>query len=754
MKRYIMILMCLLTLSCNDKLAELDIVEFGAALVDDGATPLMPLGYKSGKFEIKVISDGDFKAEITEGSDWLHFEGGAHTYSGNSDDGYLMVYHDPNRTILRTGKIILTRKHRKVEIEITQIGILSEDFSIEQQNLWIDAEGGFLSSKVLTLSGAEDILIQTEYVETGNGQWISQVRMENNYLKFNVAENLSAQMRHAVITVSKKGTSLSGKIQVGQAAAGAEYETVTIDELKSMLEAPGSISIDENLVLTDCIVLNDNLEGNGAENRNITSIVQDLEAADRTLYVSDFAGTTGLRIDFEKGSELFIKRYDHLEVNLTGAVLTRENNPDRYIVSGLLSTAVMKNEIGSKADLVIKSKRISQLEPSDVYTLVELTDCEIPIRKGPYIGIDLRNYSIVNKYPMVIRDIEGGTMHMVVNTTCTWHRDGNRMPQGSGSITGVIVHEHCDNFEWNPEKATELLLSGLGLDYVTDLGDIGLYQIRPVSRKEVALAENFDAGFSQLICEWRYIYAASTGNNLIPNYEAKSLVMYDEFNHPCAWMTLHKGTDGAQEISTKRDWTLLGPYKDGQITDLDKGNGVECEGRPNAIWWPKSTEKLGHTQARIDNECGSAWNALDWSAIDKYWQVKFSTIGLTADKNAPMSIQIGAVNGYGDRIGGPRYWKMVYCTSEDDEGAVIAEYTVPDFPQNGNKRVWHCPGHKYMSFTVPENMDVWGKDNVIIKMIPVSKAADNGESYNKGTIQPNVDNSINYFAVRCNRGVE
>lgn len=210
MKKYvIMLLMSLMALSCEDKLAHLEVVEFGAALMDEGA---MPLAYNSGNFEIRVVSDGDFKAEIIDGGQWLHFEDGEKVFSGNSDVKMLKVFYDTNRTILRAGKIVLTRKHRKVEIDVTQVGILSEEFSIDQQNLWIGAEGGFLSSKVLTLAGAEDIYIQIENVEEGHGQWISQARMDNNYLKFNVAENLSATARHAVIVVSKRGTDLSGRI--------------------------------------------------------------------------------------------------------------------------------------------------------------------------------------------------------------------------------------------------------------------------------------------------------------------------------------------------------------------------------------------------------------------------------------------------------------------------------------------------------------------------------------------------------------
>lgn len=747
MKRYVIILlMSLMALACEDKLAQLEVVEFGAALMDEDC---MPLKYKAGSFVITVVSDGEFNAEIVEGDQWIHFEDGKSTYSGNSADKSITVYYDVNRTVLRSGKISLTRKHRKVEIEVSQVGILSEDFSIDQQNLWVGAEGGFLSSKVLTLSGADDIEIVTEYVEEGLGQWISQERMDNNYLKFNVAENMSSEARHAVIVVSKKGTSLSGRIQVGQAAAGAEYTYVTVSELKSMIQSPGSIQLDGHIVLKDVIVLNDNLEGNGSENINVTSIVQDLTVADRTLYVSDAEGQSGIRMDFNSGADLLVKRFDHVEVDLAGATLTWLEEPDRFVVSGLESQAVMSNEVGSVSDVTVKQKKMSELTSSDVYTLVELLDCEIPVRKGPYVGIDVRHYNLMSKYPMVIRDTEGSSMHMVVNTTCSWHRDGTGMPQGSGSVTGVIVHEHCDNFEWDQAAADAMVSSGLGLDYVTDLGHIGLYQIRPVTKSEIALADDFEDGFSKLVCEFTYVYS-DVAQLLIPNYVDN--VIFSTDGEYQAMMTLQLKSDdkvSQQPISTKRDWSLLGPYKDGQIADITTGNGIYCYGQ-SAVWFTTaSQENLGRTQARIDMSCGSAWNATSWS-VNKYWQVDVSTKGLTAD-HAPMSIQLGAVNGYGDRVGGPRYWKMVVSTSEDDSESVIAEYTVPDFPQNGNRRVWHCPGHKYMSFNIPEHVDVWDKDRITIKMIPVNTKADNGDSYSNGTINKDVDHSMNYFAIRCNK---
>ena len=55
--------MCLVALSCEDKLAQLDVVEFGAAFSADCP---MPLNYKAGSFEIEVVSDGDYVAHAND----------------------------------------------------------------------------------------------------------------------------------------------------------------------------------------------------------------------------------------------------------------------------------------------------------------------------------------------------------------------------------------------------------------------------------------------------------------------------------------------------------------------------------------------------------------------------------------------------------------------------------------------------------------------------------------------------------------
>ena len=750
MKRYLILLMCLLALSCTDKLAELEIVEFGAQVYEEYE---MPLSYRAGEIKLEIVSDGEYEAVVTEGAEWIRFENGSASYKGSSADECLVVCYDANRTVMRSGKVVLSRRHRKVEIEISQVGILSVDFTIGQQNLSIGAEGGFLSSKVLTLASPDDILIETVYLETEQGEWITQAKMENNYLKFNVVPNTSPEARHAVIKVSKKGTSMSGDIQVTQEGT-AGYESKTIADIMDMAgNTPETIT--SHIKLSDVIIINDNVEGNGAENRNVTSTIQDLTLADRTLYVSDAAGSAGIKLEFVKGAELLVRRFDHIDVDLYGAVLVKESDPLRYIIKDVPAAAIMTSREGNENDVTVKVKKISELTDADIYTLVELTDCEIPVRKGPYVPINLKHYCVMNKYPMVIRDKEGLDMYMVINTTCTWHRN-SLMPQGSGSIRGVIVHEHCDNFEWDQNKAAELMAGGLGLNYINDIGEIGRYQIRPVRENDIMIEPEFENGFSQLVCEFRYAY---DGDKMIKNLSG-GLICYPNVNDAVTAYIKEivpvgkdkNDKDLKATLTKKRDWTMVGPVKDGKLSSVAAGNGVWDDNGTLGYWYVSSAKQNNAiNEGRVDLDYGSAWSMKNL-AYGAAWEITFSTVGLTA-ANKPLSVQFGIINGYGERIGGPTNWVMEYSLDEGKNWSELERFTVPDFSLNGNKQVWNCPGHKNMSFTIDDSIssNMWGKENVKLKLRPYDASAGKLGSYSGGETPDEIENSLNYFAIRCNK---
>ena len=78
-------------------------------------------------------------------------------------------------------------------------------------------------------------------------------------------------------------------------------------------------------------------------------------------------------------------------------------------------------------------------------------------------------------------------------------------------------------------------------------------------------------------------------------------------------------------------------------------------------------------------------------------------------------------------------------------------FTVPDFSLNGNKQVWNCPGHKYMTFTLRPDIDLWGRKTAKIRLRPADRSAGRPGSYVGGEIGELVENSLNYFAIRCNK---
>ena len=408
-------------------------------------------------------------------------------------------------------------------------------------------------------------------------------------------------------------------------------------------------------------------------------------------------------------------------------------------------------------------KKMSELTDADIYTLVELTDCEIPIRKGPYLPINLKHYSVMNKYPMVIRDKEGADMYMVINTTCTWHRN-SLMPQGSGSIKGVIVHEHCDNFEWDQNKAAGMMAGGLGLDYVNDIGEIGRYQIRPVRKSDIMIDPEFENGFSQFVCEFRYCYDYSEEKGQIIEKIIRNLsgglICYPNVNDAVtAYIKeiVPVGKDKNDKelkatLTKKRDWTMVGPVKDGKLSSVAAGNGVWDDNGTLGYWFVSSTKQNNAiNEGRVDLDYGSAWSMKNL-AYGAAWEITFSTVGLTA-ANKPLSVQFGIINGYGDRIGGPTNWVMEYSLDGGENWSELERFTVPDFSLNGNKQVWNCPGHKNMSFTIDDSIssNMWGKENVKLKLRPYDASAGKLGSYSGGETPDEIENSLNYFAIRCNK---
>ena len=702
----------------------------------------------AGTHDLEILSDGEFTLSLPSDAPWLSLEKGR-SVKGNGDSSVKLI-HEMNRGPERTAVISIDRGRKHIEVSYTQQGVLSAEIEFGERSITVPASAGSHSVRLLTLFKDSELEISVTY--KGTGGWISDFRKSNNNLLFDVIENAADENRLAEIMVkSKNDENIFDVLQICQLAAG---ETLTVIGYGQLADVASGALTGPGLCL-EGIVVSDNSEGNGGPNKNISVTLQDNTLTERTVYVQAADGSAGVKLVFDTVKDNITRRYDAVKILLDGARVQAFDNPVRYEISGITSANLLSTRAGSSFDVVKKEKRMSELTDADVYTYVTLKDCEIPIRKGPFFPIELRLKNVINRYPMLIRDIEGGSMYLMTNFTASWQRDGKVMPQGSGDISGIIVHETSDNYCWDKAKAQSEMVSGIKEDYVTDIGEIGKYQIRPVTRGEIKLAEDVEDGFSGILMEIRYYnqnrkeIVANVGGTL-----AEGITVYSTWpavEYPLSdasvkgYLQVISAAGSPAGILPDRDWTLLGPYVDGQIADVQRGNGVtDFYGTSiltNAI-------SISPDSGLLESDNGSAWYCSQWSEA-KHWKATFSTKGLTA-ANFPLSVQFGAVSGLGETVGAPRYWKIEYST-DGSSWTLVDSYTVPDFPIRSNAKQWQCPGFKYMNFTLPEDPTLLDADKVYVRMHPASTQAGTSDSYDGGNIVGSARSELNYFAVRYNK---
>ena len=387
----------------------------------------------AGTFDLNILADGAFTLTLDDAS-WLSLDSGLRSMNA-SGDCKVQVSYQMNRSIKREAVISLERGGKLIEVPVSQEGVLVTGIEFDRRSLTIDSAAGTHSVKVVTLLPDSDLDFSVEY--TGTGGWITDFKKVNNFLVFSVIENADETLRRANITLSGKSRpDIRDILQVGQLPAGGALVPVGFDKLGDI--ANGTLS-GEGLCL-EGVVINDNSQGNGAPNANISPSVQDNTLSSRTAYLQSKDGSAGVMIVFNTVEDNITRRYDSVTFLLDGTTVTAYDNPLRYVVTGATAGNLAATKAGSSFDVVKKEKRMSELTDADIYTFVTLKDCEIPIRKGPFVPIDLRLKTIINKYPMVIRDIDGGTMHLVTNLTASWQRDGKGIPEGSGTRRATALN--------------------------------------------------------------------------------------------------------------------------------------------------------------------------------------------------------------------------------------------------------------------------------------------------------------------------
>lgn len=722
MKKIFYILLAVLVLAACERQPEfIEVTELGCEV------PEKVVDASEGSVAFSVIASSGVTAEIIEGAGWARLSSAS--WTGDSE---VEVSFDANTGRERKAGIRLTSGRRELLLNLIQSGAEDATFHFVERNVTVPFENGAQSAQFETVIPSDKISGRVIYPD--GGDWIEEplarVNPDGTFL-YAVRENLGDTPRTAIIELTSAdnvGRALTARLYVTQGTRGDITTTpLTVSGLRSLAideSDPDNSDLDSDGIILKPYaltgrVISDNSEGNAAPNENMSVIIQDLTLSGRTVYLQSVEDgePCGVKLIFDSEDALSLKRFDLATVSLKGRKLVRHTAPEHYTVTGLKAYDIVSAASGSETDVTPRTKSVKELTDSDINTLVTLTGCEIPISKGAFVPIDNSRSSIINKYPMPLLDKDGSTIYLLTNTTAAWARDGQGLPQGSGSVSGIIVNETCDNFEWNSaEAAADTRLE----DYVTGLGNIGRYQIRPQSRSDIALDED---AFTEKLCEWTS-YADVLNNPAL------------SYSKPREW-----------EITPSQDWSSLGPLS-------GTASGIVPQADAPA-WFAAKWFSGNHADPKLD---------------EYYWQIEFSTAELTA-ANAPLSVQVAAFNTVGNDVGAPRYWWLKYSTDGENWQTLTADsytgdfvqhtsvgtewtYTIPDYPKSGSYRQYHCPGAKNMSFTLPVSADLFGKDAVYVRLMPAKDVSgyDGGGtliSYDGATIQNVKRACLSYIAVRC-----
>lgn len=631
-------------------------------------------------FTIKSNTDWRLSIDDSSGS-WLSIEGST-SGSGNKDVG---INYEKNNGYNRQAVIYISMSGVNA-VDTLYLNQFGKKVSIElgAEELSFPAIGGEFTLPVLTNldeSSKENITVT---LLEGN-TWIKSLEFSDDYttLKGVVEGNSSFDSRVVGVEVSFPdgwGGKISSVCYLEQAQRGGTQDTksVTFETLKEMISgSDGEITIESDISISG-IIISDSGNPNVAANPNISQITIDYEENYKTAYIQNEDGSSGLSLKISSVNENILNRYDKVDLWLNSLVLRKETNPERYTLEGVSFDHVISKEAGSSTDVVVKEKYIEDLVDDDLYTFVTLLDCEFPIKKGSFTPINegygsAFNVYRVDMYPLLVVDSKGGVTHLMTNLDTDYRRNGSGVPKGSGSISGIIVHEDYKRFEED--------------------GYIGRYQIRVLSREEIAVSENASENEFSLLAEWSKFQGTSKG-------------VTPTFGNGLLWQTWTAGN-----MYQTVDFSSLGPI------DTDGSNkGVTSGGIAKTVWW--------------NNQEGQSWI------------IKFNTNGVKSDL---VTLNLAVNNGH---VGGPRFWVVETSNNGDVDGTweTVAEYSVPDVVQWGNTLYTQMPGWKNISFKLdPSILD---GEEAYVRLRVTDNIAGTTNNYTGGQITGSAANVLYYVSIR------
>lgn len=715
-------------------LTVLALVALSACNVDDGLdVKLSELGTptneyivpaEAGEVGIKVYSNLDFQLSFLNDVDWGTLEN-----TRLKGDTTFLVAYEANDEFPRMAAIGIyaPRDNRYDTVYIKQQGAYSPELNLTLTSTTVLGNGGKVSVPFTTNIDFEDIKIDVKYLSEDGEKWIKDdFSHVNGFLIFNTDANPSEKaLRNAKITltyVDGWSQKLECSLYITQANALNQFGVeASFPEVRAL--AGGKVVED---IFIEGYVVSEAGNMNVAGNPNTTTTRIDYDYNKKAVYIESIDGQYGFMLLTSTVEDNIFERYSKVSLLLKGASVNQYENPNRYVITGITSSMLMNAQKGSAASIPLKEKYIGDLTDDDIYTFVKLKDCELPVRKGSLTPLN-EGYSItfnasrVDKYPILVRDIQGNSLYMYTNMLCPYRRDGQTLPYGSGSISGVIVNEPYTRFEFEDTDDEETY------------GNIGRYQIRHLTREDIDLAPDFENSFSALLVEYRYMNRVN--GVLLPTTGNGKLT--------------HTSPDYSSTAWASGDHTYLGPI--GAANKGNKaGNGITKEDGSVMMWGANTNSDGKGAVDKLSADISSAWtNSFWWNEMlnqGEAWIIEFSTLGLTTNQ---LSLQVSSQN---TSIPAPRYFDVEWSTHGDHyqgEWSKISSYSVPDVVSWSLTLLSQSSGFKYVNIPLP--LEMLGKEKVFIRLKASRNIGSDGEGYANTTIVSGKGNSLNYVAIRYNK---
>lgn len=171
-----------------------------------------------------------------------------------------------------------------------------------------------------------------------------------------------------------------------------------------------------------------------------------------------------------------LERYSHVKIDISGAVVEDDGRVVREIPNG----AVISVEPGTAADVPVRIRRVGELSDDDLYTWVSIPESEFVFKDGSYCDI-LESYaSMMGTWQTLMTDSAGTPFYAVFNHKVPWRRTGNGVPQGTGTVSGIVVKSDLVRY-----------------------GKVHAPQIRVLEEEDFGLQWDGKSSFNT-ICEWNW----------------------------------------------------------------------------------------------------------------------------------------------------------------------------------------------------------------------------------------------------------